>query len=349
MRPLHSDQPGDERARRSEAEPSPPPSLDTPHPQSDLPDSPQLGNEEPKQPVKKVKAGRNLPAAIITGVVLGAVILGSLLIQPIVFLGVAGVAVAVGTWELATAMRKAGKNVPVVPLAVGAVIVLALTWFGGGNALMLSIGLVVAALFIWRLGEGATGYHIDLPASVLVAVYVPFLGGFAMLIASAEDGAWRVIAMLLMVVLSDTGGYVAGVFFGKHPMAPRISPKKSWEGLFGSVAASSLGGALALWLLFEVDVWMGLAVGVSIALAGTLGDLTESLIKRDLGIKDMSNLIPGHGGLMDRLDSILMAAPVAFIWFWYLLGLAGDLCLFESIDSSDLVTQRWEPGTCGGL
>lgn len=297
--------------------------VDTPG--SPLPPAPALepdvaDGSDASEPKKNGKAGRNLPAAIATGVILGAIILASLIFQPVIFLGVAVIAVSIGTWELATAMRKADKSVPVLPLSLGSAVILSLTWFGGGNALMLSTALVVAALFIWRLGEGATAYHIDLPASVLVAVYVPFLGGFAMLIATSDDGAWRVLATLLMVVLSDIGGYVAGVFFGKHPMAPRISPKKSWEGMAGSLLASAVGGAITLWLLLDVNPVLGLAVGASIAIAATLGDLTESLIKRDLGIKDMSNLIPGHGGLMDRLDSILMSAPVAFLWFWYLLG-----------------------------
>jgi len=166
---------------------------------------------------------------------------------------------------------------------------------------------------VWRLADGAAGYHRDAMAATLIAVYVPYLGSFAALLAAPADGAKRVLIMLVSVVLSDTGGYVAGVFFGKHPMAPSVSPKKSWEGLVGSVIATAAGGALLLYFLLDVAWWWGLVFGVAIAAAGVLGDLAESLVKRDLGIKDMSRLLPGHGGLMDRLDSILFAAPVAYL------------------------------------
>jgi phosphatidate cytidylyltransferase len=145
-------------------------------------------------------------------------------------------------------------------------------------------------------------------------VYVPFLGGFAALLAAAPgDGHLRVLVTLAAVVLSDTGGYAAGVSFGKHPMAPTISPKKSWEGFAGSVVWTGAGSAVALPLLLSGAVWWhGAIFGIAVSVASVLGDLGESLIKRDLGVKDMSNLLPGHGGLMDRLDSILLALPTAY-------------------------------------
>jgi phosphatidate cytidylyltransferase len=142
---------------------------------------------------------------------------------------------------------------------------------------------------------------------------VPFLAGFAVLLARPDDGAKWVIVTLASVVLSDTGGYVSGVFFGKHPMAPTVSPKKSWEGFAGSVLWTAVGGALLFWLVLDLAWWQGLIFGACVSAACVLGDLGESLLKRDLGVKDMSNLLPGHGGLMDRLDSILFAAPTAFL------------------------------------
>jgi phosphatidate cytidylyltransferase len=150
-------------------------------------------------------------------------------------------------------------------------------------------------------------------AATLIAVYVPFLGGFAALLAVPPDGDLRILVTLAAVVLTDTGGYAAGVAFGKHPMAPTISPKKSWEGLVGSVTAAALGSALLLWLLLDVELWWGALFGLAISAAAVLGDLAESMIKRDLKIKDMSNLLPGHGGLMDRLDSILFAVPTGYL------------------------------------
>lgn len=260
------------------------------------------------------KAGRNLPLAIAVGLVLGAVVLLSLLVDRRAFLAVIAVAVGVGVWELGQAMRHADIRVPTVPLIACGLGMLALTWFGGPTMLAVGMGVTVMVLVVWRLADGATNYHVDVPASVLVAAYVPLLGGFAVLMLSPVDGHLRIIATLAIVVLSDTGGYVAGVLAGRHPMAPKISPKKSWEGLAGSLFACAIGGALLMHFMFDVVWWAGVCVGVTMALAGTLGDLTESLIKRDLGVKDMSNLIPGHGGLMDRLDSILLVLPVAFAW-----------------------------------
>jgi phosphatidate cytidylyltransferase len=150
-------------------------------------------------------------------------------------------------------------------------------------------------------------------AATLIAVYLPFLAGFAALLAGPADGDLRVLVTLAGVVLSDTGGYIAGSIMGRHPMAPTVSPKKSWEGLLGSLAAAAIGGAVLLQVLFDVSLWKGAVFGVAIAIAAVLGDLGESMIKRDLGVKDMSRLLPGHGGIMDRLDSIVLAAPTAYV------------------------------------
>lgn len=281
---------------------------------------------------RRPSPGRNLPVAIGVGLGLAAVVLASLLIRPIAFLALAVIAVAVACWETGSAMRKGGRNVPVIPLAAAGALIVVLAWYGGATGLLLGTAVGVAALFVWRLAEGATGYRADVPAGSLVLVQVPFLAGFVMLLATStvgdaelfgfglETGAAQVLIMLFTVVLSDTGGYTAGVLFGRHQMTPKISPKKSWEGLAGSVVAAAAGAGLTLWFVFGVSLPMGVAFGVCAALAATLGDLSVSLLKRDLDIKDMSNLIPGHGGVMDRLDSILMVAPVAYVWFGYLLG-----------------------------
>ncbi|MFC4336703.1 phosphatidate cytidylyltransferase [Salininema proteolyticum] len=272
---------------------------------------------EPRRP----SSGRNLPIAIGVGVVLGAAVVGSLLWQATVFFALACAALAIACWETATAMRKGGRPVPVWLLTACGPLIGAMAWFGGGTGLALGTAVAVAAVLVWRLAEGATGYRADVASSVQLVVQVPFLAGFLLLLAQSDDrGPMKVLVLLLMVVLSDTGGYTAGVLFGRHPMTPRISPKKSWEGLAGSVVAAAAGGAAACWLIFSFPVHLGLAFGATIALAATLGDLAVSLLKRDLDIKDMSHLIPGHGGLMDRLDSIVMAAPLGFLWFTYLLG-----------------------------
>ncbi|NJC68219.1 phosphatidate cytidylyltransferase [Planosporangium thailandense] len=263
-------------------------------------------------PVKKGgRAGRNLPAAIGVGVTLGGIVVASLFLWRPAFVAVAAVAMIVATWEMVRAVRSGGLRPPMVPLVAGGMAMAGLAWYGGAEALILGLIATAVAALVWRLADGPAGYHRDVVAAVLIAVYVPFLGGFAVLLARPDSGSLRVLATLAAVVLSDTGGYVAGVFFGKRPMAPSVSPKKSWEGTAGSLLAAAVGGALMLHFMVDVPWWHGALFGLAVAVAGVLGDLAESLIKRDLGIKDMSSLLPGHGGLMDRLDSILFAVPTA--------------------------------------
>lgn len=259
------------------------------------------------------RAGRNLPAAIAVGVVLGALIVVPLFLYPLAFLIVIAAAVAVGIWELTRAIRSAGANPPLAPLVVGGVLMIGLAWFAGPDALTLGLLATVVAGLVWRIADGPRGYQRDLSAIALISVYVPFLAGFAALLAVSDQGEFRILVTLAAVVLSDTGGYAAGVAFGKHPMAPTVSPKKSWEGFAGSLIATATGSALLLWQMLDVAPWRGAVFGLAIAVASVLGDLAESMIKRDLGIKDMSNLLPGHGGLMDRLDSILFAVPTAYL------------------------------------
>lgn len=257
------------------------------------------------------RAGRNLPAAIGVGLGLGGVVLASLQWRP-AFIVVVMLAVAVGTWEMARAVRVGGIQAPLVPLLVGGPVIVGLAWRGGPAALPYGLLATALAVLVWRLADGAAGYQRDVTAAILIATYVPFLASFAVLLVLPDDGGTRVLVTLAGVVLSDTGGYVTGVFLGRHPMAPSVSPKKSWEGLAGSLVWTGVGGAVLLHLFLDAAWWHGLVFGVVVSAASVLGDLAESLIKRDLGVKDMSNLLPGHGGLMDRLDSILLAAPAAY-------------------------------------
>lgn len=261
---------------------------------------------------KTGRAGRNLPAATAVGGGLAAAVLASLLVWRPAFLAVVTAAVGVATWEMVRAMRVSGANPPLLPLLGGGAAMTMAAWCWGPEALTLGLLVTVLAVMVWRLGDGPAGYQRDIRAATLVTVYVPFLAGFAVLLAVPPDGHWRVLVTLATVVLSDTGGYVAGIFFGRHPMAPKVSPKKSWEGLAGSILAAAVGGGIGLSFLFSVTWWWGVLFGLVVAAAAVLGDLAESLLKRDLGVKDMSDLLPGHGGVMDRLDSILFAAPAAF-------------------------------------
>ena len=261
------------------------------------------------------RAGRNLPAAIAVGVGLGALVLGSLIYWKPAFLIVIVAATSVGIWETARALRGNGARPPLIPLLAGGVLITVMAWFEGVDSLILGLGVTILATILWRIPDGWTRFRRDFTAGVLIAVYVPFLLGFAVLLDASDDGTWRVLATIIAVVLSDTGGYASGVFLGKHYMAPSISPKKSWEGFAGSLVAAAIGSAIVFQLALGAPFYWGLVFGAGVSAAAVVGDLAESMLKRDLGRKDMSNLLPGHGGLMDRLDSILFAVPTAYLLF----------------------------------
>jgi phosphatidate cytidylyltransferase len=279
--------------------------------------SPEDVTEEPK----KSRAGRNLPAAIAVGVLLVGIAIVSLYWQLWLFVGVIVVAIVIGTDELASAMRSKGIQLTKTPLLAAAVILPALGYFAGSAQVLMGYGLLFLFTVVWRLfRHGVEDFVRDSTASGFVLAYAPLMGGFAALIAASPDGADRVLTFIALSVGSDIGGYAAGVLFGKHPMAPAISPKKSWEGFAGSVTLQVILGSVMFALLLDSDWWKGAIVGALMTVTATLGDFIESAIKRDLGIKDMSNLLPGHGGLMDRLDSLIPNTVVAYTLFAIFLG-----------------------------
>jgi phosphatidate cytidylyltransferase len=259
------------------------------------------------------KAGRNRPAAIGVGLGLGALIIGSLALRKELMLGIIIIAIGVGVWELRRALAQVSINVPLVPSLVGSISMLISAYVGGGEALVVTVGLTCVGILLWRIADGVLDAVRDIAGGFFVAVYPSFLAGFAaLMLATPHDGARRVFLFILVAVLSDVGGYAFGVLFGKHPMAPSVSPKKSWEGFAGSMVACVVGGAIAVVLTLDGPRWGAALLGASAAVAATVGDLTASTIKRDLGIKDMGTLLPGHGGIMDRLDSVLLVAPLAW-------------------------------------
>ena len=270
-------------------------------------------------PERRTRAGRNLPAAIGVGLALGAVVLLSLYLWKPAFVGVVVAAIVLAAWELTNAFGSGRIRVPVVPLAVGAVAILVSAYAGGSEAMVVALALTVFAMMLWRSPENPKGYVRDVTAATFAALYLPFLAGFAVLLLRPDDGPNRVVVFIVLTVLSDVGGYVAGVLFGKHPMAPTVSPKKSWEGFAGSALFCAVGGAVLLPTLLDGEAWQGVVCGLAVMVTATLGDLGESMIKRDLGIKDMGSLLPGHGGIMDRLDSLLPAAPVTFLLLSWLV------------------------------
>jgi phosphatidate cytidylyltransferase len=264
-------------------------------------------------PPRAPRAGRDLPAAIGVGLALGAVIVATLALYRPSFGYVILAAVVLGIYEIVTAIATVEARPSLVPLLAGAAAMGGAAWFRGPDGLVGAFLLTALGLLIWRLADGAAGYLRDVGSGALVALYVPFLAGFAVLLLHPSDGMARIILFILVVVCSDTGGYAVGVLIGKHPMAPTVSPKKSWEGLAGSLVAGSIGGMLMMVLTFHHPWWQGVLFGIALVVTATLGDLGESMIKRDLGLKDMGRLLPGHGGIMDRLDSLLPCAPVAYL------------------------------------
>ena len=273
---------------------------------------------------KKSRAGRNLPAAIAVGALLGGAVIVSLSIAPAwVWVALVAGAMAVATHEVVGRLRDGGYCIPLIPLLVGGQATIWLTWpFGTTGALGGFAGTVLVCL-IWRLlSQGLSAapqnYLRDVAVAVLLAAWIPLSGAFAALLIYPDDGRAALFAIMLAVVFSDIGGYTAGVLFGRHPMVAAISPKKSWEGFAGSLIAGTGMAVAAVALLMDRPAWIGIPLGIFLVITGTLGDLVESQVKRDLGIKDMSNLLPGHGGLMDRLDGVMGA-----LWVFAIYHLAG--------------------------
>jgi phosphatidate cytidylyltransferase len=264
------------------------------------------------------RMGRNLPAAIAVSMLMGGGVLAALFTVRQVFVGMAAVTIAVATWELAGALHRGGRiQVALWPLLAGGQAMMWLSWPYGRDGLVVAFALTVLACLLWRFRGGAAGYVRDVTGSIFVAAYLPLPASFAVLLVLPEDGAFRVLAFLLTAVCSDVGGYAAGVFLGRHVMAPRISPKKTWEGFAGSLVAGMAGSVAVVVLGLGGPASAGVLLGAAVVITATLGDLAESLMKRDLGLKDMGTILPGHGGLMDRLDSVLPSAVVS----WCLLSL----------------------------
>ncbi|WP_241563776.1 phosphatidate cytidylyltransferase [Nonomuraea polychroma] len=251
------------------------------------------------------RTGRNLPAAIAVGVVLGALVIGSLYTIKELFLLVVVGAVGVGVVELTRAFATRDIKVPAVPVLGGLAAMQAAGYWGGPVWLLATFAIFAFVLLIWRMfSAGTEGYVRDATASVFTLFYPAMLAAFVPLLLRADDGDHRVVIFIAVTVASDIGGYVAGVLFGRHRMTA-ISPKKTWEGFAGSfIACTAVGAWLVTWLLGG-ELWQGALIGALAALLATVGDLVESMIKRDLGIKDLGTILPGHGGLMDRLDSLV--------------------------------------------
>ena len=265
------------------------------------------------------KAGRNLPAAIAVGLGLLATVIASLFIDVRFFAILVAFAAMLAVRELSKSLAVGlsdRMSILLQILSPAMVIAASVSGLEGLVSAFVASALLVLTV---RLLDGQEAYVHHVTRSLFALIYAPLLAGFAVLLSTQEDGAWKVMAFILLTAATDLGGYIAGALFGKHPMAPKISPKKSWEGFAGALVLQ-LAVGIGLWVyVFDQPWWEGAIVGLVMMLTATIGDLIESMIKRDLGIKDMGSLLPGHGGVMDRLDSLVVNAFMAWLLFGFFL------------------------------
>ena len=266
------------------------------------------------------RAGRNLPAAILSALVLAALVLVSLFTVKWLFAIVVIAALLIAVHEFVLAFGQRGVQISRAPLYAGAVAIPGAAYLTGLTGQAIAFGVLALATIVWRIRRGTEGYVAGVTASLFVLAYLPFMAGFLMLTLADDDGPMRVVVFILLTVGNDVGGYAAGVLFGRHPIAAHISPKKSWEGFAGSVIAQGIIGALAFALLLDAPWWQGVIAGLVMSVTATAGDFAESAMKRDLGLKDMGTLLPGHGGMMDRLDSLIPNAFASWVIFTLALG-----------------------------
>ena len=276
------------------------------------------------------RSGRNLFAAVGIGILLGGAFVVSLIFLKWLFVVFGAVIIGFTVYELSTAIRVAGRLTPRVVSIVVGVLVAPVAFFAaywghvGVEGLWLATLGAILVVTLWRIGELARSTHrtgarnvlLDIGAGVFVQVYITFMAGFYLALTGTPGGEWWTLASTIVVVGTDTGAWATGIWIGRHKLAPNISPGKTWEGFAGSIVVAIIAGVLCAWLMLDIPIWIGVVMGVLLALVGTSGDLTESLIKRDLGIKDISSWLPGHGGFLDRLDSILPSAAVAYAIYY---------------------------------
>jgi phosphatidate cytidylyltransferase len=261
------------------------------------------------------KAGRNLPAAIAVGLGLFITLIISLFADVRFFTILVAFAAVLATRELSQTLVVGLSQRMIILLQIIAPVIVVAASLSGITGLVTTFLASVILILSVRLLDGEEAYVHHVTRSIFALVYVPVLASFAVLLSTQTDGAWKVLALVLLTAATDLGGYVAGALFGKHPMAPKISPNKTWEGFAGALALQLVIGIL-LWLyVFDQSWWEGAIVGFVMMLSATFGDLIESMIKRDLGVKDMGSVLPGHGGVMDRLDSLVINSFVAWALF----------------------------------
>lgn len=259
------------------------------------------------------RAGRKLLPSIAVSVVLIAAVWASLTSYKVIFAAIVAIAMVLAVKEISHAFRSINIELPFWPLAIAAIALSASAWQWRVNGLAAATAIALPALLVLHLPRGPENFVRNSSATALSLIYIPFLGGFIILLAKNQNGLERVMTFIVLIACNDTFAYLTGLAIGKHAMAPKISPKKTWEGFAGSVVFTTIGGAIAFHYILDKAAWVGALAGLLIVFAGTSGDLIESAMKRDMAIKDMGTLLPGHGGVLDRVDSILFAAPALWL------------------------------------
>lgn len=259
------------------------------------------------------KAGRKLGPSILVSLAILAVVFLTISFAPPLFAVFAWVAILLAGRELTRAYRAGGIDLPDNSISIAITLLLAAAWFGRVSGLAVAIAIAIPCVLVYILLRDPKDFVRKSTAAAFAIFYLAFLGGFILLLAHDKDGLARIFTLVVLVSCNDTFAYLFGVLIGKHPLAPQISPKKTWEGLIGSVIATTIGAALVFEFALDHNWWIGAAIGLGAVVTATCGDLIESAVKRDLSIKDMGTILPGHGGILDRIDSVLFTGPA--VWF----------------------------------
>ena len=259
------------------------------------------------------KAGRKLGPSILVSLAILAVVFLTISFAPPLFAIFAWVAILLAGRELTRAYRAGGIDLPDNAISLAITLLLSAAWFGRVSGLAVAIAIAIPCVLVYILLRDPKDFVRKSTAAAFAIFYLAFLGGFILLLAHDKDGLVRIFTLVVLVSCNDTFAYLFGVLIGKHPLAPQISPKKTWEGLIGSVIATTIGAALVFEFALDHNWWIGAAIGLGAVVTATCGDLIESAVKRDLSIKDMGTILPGHGGILDRIDSVLFTGPA--VWF----------------------------------
>jgi len=259
------------------------------------------------------RAGRKLLPSIGVALVLFLIVWSSLAYYRVIFAVIVAGVMVLGVREMVSALKRAEINLSFPALFAASVGMATSAWLGGITGLAVATAIALPSLLALLLAKGPEHFIRNASAYALTLIYIPFLAGFLILLARPENGFERMMTFVVLIACNDTFAYFTGLAFGKHAMAPKISPRKTWEGFIGSIVFTTVAGAFSFHYILDAQMWLGAVAGLLVVITGTAGDLIESAIKRDLAIKDMGDLLPGHGGVLDRIDSILYAAPALWL------------------------------------